>query len=192
MDHVSNLIIIHGYVLIFAVVFLDQAAISMPSPPFVTAMGALASTGRFNIWSAFIIVFVAALLSDYMWFRIGLSIASRPHKVACSKQWTEQQFPKIRNLLRRGVLAAIVTVKFSLVPSALVPLAIGSAGVTTRRFIYSAAVSNLTWTAAYLIAGFAGGYAIVNLLCARTVLVTCTLVFALLLTIYGFRKFRTR
>jgi len=73
MDHVSHLVTTYGYVLVFMVVFLDQAAISIPSPPFVTAMGVLASSGRFNIWSAFVVVLVAALVADCLWSRIGLS-----------------------------------------------------------------------------------------------------------------------
>jgi membrane protein DedA with SNARE-associated domain len=46
MDHVSHLVLTYGYVLIFALVFLDQAAVSIPSPPFVTAMGVLSASGR--------------------------------------------------------------------------------------------------------------------------------------------------
>ena len=60
MEYVLHVALKHGYLLIFALVLLDQAAVSIPSPPFVTAMGVLASRGRFNIWLAFVVVFSAA------------------------------------------------------------------------------------------------------------------------------------
>jgi membrane protein DedA with SNARE-associated domain len=180
MDDVANIVLVHGYLLVFAIVFLDQAAVSIPSPPFVAAMGALASAGRFNIWLAFIVVLVAAFLADYLWFRIGLSAAHGPFKPACFRHW-DQNFPRVGNLIQRGVLGAIVGVKFSLIPSALVPFAVASTGITKRRFLYVAVLSNLTWTSAYLIGGFTGGHAIINLLGRSWVLITAAIAYCLLL-----------
>jgi undecaprenyl-diphosphatase len=168
MDHVSHLVTTYGYVLIFILVFLDQAAISIPSPPFVAVMGVLASSGRFNIWFAFVVVLAAAMVADCLWFRIGLS-TSRLHRPLRSNQWSEH-FPKIANLVRRGVVGAILTVKFSLLPSALVPFAAGSTRLPARQFLYMAAVGNLAWTVAFLIGGFTAGYAILTLLGHRGVL----------------------
>ena len=182
MEHVSRLVLTYGYLLIFALVFLDQAAVSSPSPPFVTAMGVLASSGRFNISLAFVVVFAAAFVADCLWFRIGLSAASRSFGPASSRHWNEQ-FPKIVNLVRRGVLGAILSVKFSLLPSALVPLAAGSTRLPTRRFLYMAGVGNLAWTAAYLIGGFTAGYAIINVLGRKGVLVLATLACGLLVVL---------
>lgn len=169
MDHPLHLVTTYGYVLIFILVFLDQAAISIPSPPFVTAMGVLASSGRFNIWSAFVAVLAAAFVADCLWFRIGLS-TSGLHRLPRSKQWTEH-FPKIANLVRRGVVGAILTVKFSLLPSALVPFAAGSTRLPAQQFLYMATVGNLAWTVAFLIGGFTAGYAVLTFLDHRGVLI---------------------
>lgn len=182
MDHVSHLVLTYGYVLIFALVFLDQAAVSIPSPPFVTAMGVLSASGRFNIWSALLVVFGAGFLADCLWFRIGLSAASRSSRPASSRRW-DQQFPKIVNPVRRGVLGAMLSVKFSLLPSALVPLAAGSTKMATRRFLYVAVLGNLAWTAAYLMGGFTAGYGIMNVLGPRSVLIAATLACCLLLIV---------
>ena len=182
MDHVSHLVLTHGYLLIFALVFLDQAAVSIPSPPFVTAMGVLASNGRFSISLAFLVVFTAAFVADCVWFRIGVSAAHRFSKPARSRHWNEH-FPKVVDLVRRGVIGAILSVKFSLLPSALVPFAAGSTQLTTRRFLYMAGVGNLAWTTAFLIGGFTAGYAIMNVLGRTGVLITATIACCFLLTL---------
>lgn len=194
MEHVSHLVVTHGYLLIFALVFLDQAAVSIPSPPFVTAMGVLASNGRFNIGLAFVVVFAAAFVADCLWFRIGLSASSRFCTPARFRHWNEQ-FPKLVNLVRRGAVGAILSVKFSLLPSALVPLAAGTARLTTGRFLYMATTGNLAWTAGYLMGGFTAGYAIMNVLGRRSVLVAATVACCLLLLLpsalqWGFKRQR--
>jgi undecaprenyl-diphosphatase len=168
MDYVSHIVTTHGYVLIFILVFLDQAAVSIPSPPFVTAMGVLASRGRFNIWFAFLVVLAAAMVADCLWFRIGLSTL-RLHRPIHSKRWNEH-IPKIANLVRRGVVGAILSVKFSLLPSALVPFAAGSTRLPAQQFLYMVAVGNLAWTVAFLIGGFTAGYAVLTFFGHRGVL----------------------
>jgi membrane protein DedA with SNARE-associated domain len=182
MDHVFHLVVTYGYVLIFILVFLDHAAVSVPSPPFVTAMGVLASSGRFDICSAFVVVLVAAFLADCLWFRVGLSAAGGFLGLLRSRHWNEH-FPKIVSLVRRGVLVAILSVKFSLLPSALVPFAAGSTRLTTRRFLCMAAVGNLAWTAVYLMGGFTAGHAVMNVMGRRSVLIGATLAGCLLLVL---------
>jgi membrane protein DedA with SNARE-associated domain len=164
----------YGYLLIFAVVFLEQAAPSIPSPPFVTAMGVFASRGSFNISLAFVVVFSAAFVADCLWFRIDCLPRTGPLDRRAPGILTSSFF-MIVNLDRRGVLGAILSVKFSLLPSAMVPLAAGSTRLTTRRFLYMAGVGNLAWTAAYLIGGFHAGYAITNVLGCKGLLVLVTL-----------------
>jgi membrane protein DedA with SNARE-associated domain len=161
MEHVLQVVLKHGYLLIFALVLLDQAAVSIPSPPFVTAMGVLASRGRFNIWLAFAVVFSAAFLADWLWFRIGLSVRKSLSGRARSRHWIDR-FPKIVSPAHWGLPGAVLGVKFSLLPSALVPLTAGSTGLTTRRFVFLAAIGNSAWATAYLVGGFIAGCAIIN------------------------------
>jgi membrane protein DedA with SNARE-associated domain len=180
MEHISDLVLTYGYALVFALVFLDQAAVSIPSPPFVTAMGVLASNGRFNISLAFIVVFGSAFIADCVWFRIGRSATNKSFKPLRFLHWNEY-FPNVVHSVRRGVIGAILSVKFSLLPSALVPLAAGLARLTTRRFLFMAGVGNLAWTSAYLIGGFTAGYPVMNVLSRTSVLIAATVVCCLVL-----------
>jgi membrane protein DedA with SNARE-associated domain len=188
MEHVLHLVLDHGYVLIFVLVLFDQAAVSIPSPPFVTAMGVLASRGHFNILIAFAVVFCAAFTADWLWFRIGSSARSHLSRQVCPRHWLNR-FQEIVTGTHRGIPGAILGVKFSLLPSALVPLTAGSSGLTTRRFVCMAAFGNLAWTTAYLIGGFVAGYAIMNVLSRRTVLIFVSLGSCVLPTVFSLLHF---
>lgn len=161
MDHVSHLVLTYGYLLIFALVFFDQVAVSIPSPPFVTAMGVLSASGQFSIWAAFGVIFAAAFLADCFWFRVGLGTDAISCRSQRFKRWNER-LAKAVNIVRRGILGPMLTVKFSLLPSALVPFAAGLTRLSGNRFLYIAAIGNAIFTAAYLIGGFIAGYAVLK------------------------------
>jgi membrane protein DedA with SNARE-associated domain len=179
MEHISHLVLTYGYALIFILVFLDQAAVSIPSPPFVAALGALASRGRFNIFFAFAIVFAAGFAADYAWFRFGASAAGRVSHSARYRRWSGK-FPHVFNLVRRGAIGAALSVKFSLIPSAFVPLAAGSIRLTMRQFLPMAAAGNLAWTAAFLLGGFTAGHAIIGVFSHTGIVIAATAGFCLL------------
>jgi membrane protein DedA with SNARE-associated domain len=174
MEQILHLVMTYGYLLIFALVFLDQAAVSIPSPPFVTALGVLASRGRFSIGLAFVVVFAAAFVADCMWFRIGRYATRNSFRLAGLRHRCDR-FPQIVKLFGGEILGAIITAKFSLLPSALVPLAAGSSRLAARRFLYVASAANLAWTAAYLMGGFTAGYAIIDVLGRSSVLIVASL-----------------
>jgi membrane protein DedA with SNARE-associated domain len=174
MEHLLHVVLKHGYVLIFIVVLLDQAAVSIPSPPFVTGMGVLASSGRFNIYVAFAVVFTAAFIADWLWFRIGASVGRSLYERRRSRHWNEKS-SRIACFTGRGMFGAVLGVKFSLLPSLLVPLASGSTGSPTRRFLYNAACGNLAWTGAYLLGGFIAGYSVMNTMSHTSVVVIASL-----------------
>jgi len=146
----------YGYLLVFVVVFLDQAAISIPSPPFVTAIGILASGGRFNLFTAFLVVMAAGLLADCLWFRIGGRTANGFLKRFRSRLW-DKHFPKAAKLVSRSLPQSMLTVKFSLLPSALAPLAAGTTQLPAHKFVYTAVAANLAWTGVFMIGGFTAG-----------------------------------
>lgn len=163
MEHITHLVTAYGYLIVFAVVFLDQAAVSIPSPPFVAAMGLLASNGRFNIYSALGVVLAGALLADSIWYLIGGSKRHVLHRLLRRKNW-EHKHAKGLPLLRGGILGALLTVKFSLIPTALVPFFAGSTQLPRREFFFGAVISNLAWSAVFLAAGFTTGYGHSNFL----------------------------
>ena len=66
----------------------------------------------------------------------------------------------MRSLLRHGMLGSLLTVKFSLLPSALAPLLTGYIGFPLRRFVVLGGIENLIWALIFFLAGFARAEAI--------------------------------
>jgi membrane protein DedA with SNARE-associated domain/rhodanese-related sulfurtransferase len=71
MSAVTNFLIQHGYFLLLAWVFVEQIGVPLPAAPVLLAAGALAGTGRLNIWVSGLAALLAALLSDVIWYGIG-------------------------------------------------------------------------------------------------------------------------
>jgi membrane protein DedA with SNARE-associated domain len=61
----------HGYVVLFAWVFAEQAGIPIPSMPLLLAAGALAGDGRMSFAGSLLVCVVAAVIADSLWFQFG-------------------------------------------------------------------------------------------------------------------------
>ena len=156
MTHAFSLVTSYGYVIVFFAVFLDQAIISVPSPPFITAIGALSARGHFNLWLALLVVFGAAFLSDSLWYAMGQFQRNRlTSKLVRAKHFGTKAAP-IAKLLARGMLGGLLSVKFSLFPSSIVPFFAGSTRFSLRRFLLFQALANLVWGSIFLFGGFLG------------------------------------
>ena len=161
MNHAFELVTSYGYVIVFLAVFLDQASVSLPSPPVIAAIGALAASGRFNLWFALLVVLAAGCLADSLWFSIGKSEANSRLKSKLirlvskliPKQLSTKTAP-IPKFLARGMLCALLAVKFSLFPSSMVPYFAGSTQFSPRRFFLFQAIANLVWSSIFLFGGF--------------------------------------
>jgi membrane protein DedA with SNARE-associated domain len=153
MNHAFELVISHGYIIVFLAVFLDQAIISAPSPPFIAAIGVLSASGRFNLWVALLVVFGAACLSDSLWYAIGKSQHSRATSKLIPKQLSTKAAP-IARFVARGMLGGLLAVKFSLFPSSIVPFFAGSTRFSLGRFLLFQAIANFVWGSIFLFGGF--------------------------------------
>jgi membrane protein DedA with SNARE-associated domain len=153
MNHAFDLVASYGYIIVFLAVFLDQAIISVPSPPLIAAIGVLSASGRFNLWFALLIVFGAACLADSLWYAMGKSQRNRLTAKLVPKQLSAKAAP-IARFLARGMLGGLLAVKFSLFPSSIVPFFAGSTRFSLGRFLLFQALANLLWGSIFLFGGF--------------------------------------
>lgn len=153
MNHIFELVTSYGYIIVFLAVFFDQAIISAPAPPFIAAMGVLSASGRFNLWFALLVVFGAACLADSLWYAMGKSQHSRFTSKLIPKRVSAKATPTAK-FLAKGMLGGLLAVKFSLLPSSIVPFFAGSTRFSLRRFVLFQAIANLVWGSILLFGGF--------------------------------------
>ena len=83
MNALLQFVVRHGYTLIFAWVFIEQAGLPIPSAPLLLAAGALAGTHGMNLWLAIAIAVIAAVISDSMWYELGRRKGVRVLQLLC-------------------------------------------------------------------------------------------------------------
>jgi membrane protein DedA with SNARE-associated domain/rhodanese-related sulfurtransferase len=83
MNETLQFVVRHGYMLVFAWVFAEQAGIPVPSAPLLLAVGALAGTQRMNLGAAMALAVLGAVASDAMWYELGRLKGVRVLQLLC-------------------------------------------------------------------------------------------------------------
>jgi membrane protein DedA with SNARE-associated domain len=83
MHSTFDFLIKHGYVVLLGWVFAEQIGLPIPSLPLMLAAGALAGTGRLSFWASLLLVGVAALSADSIWYALGRTKGIRILQFLC-------------------------------------------------------------------------------------------------------------
>jgi len=71
VEQLTAALLEHGYLVIFAMVFLDQVGLPVPALPIVVAAGGLAGAGRLDPLITVAVVMLAALPGDWVLYELG-------------------------------------------------------------------------------------------------------------------------
>src|SRR5256886_15937826 len=71
MDGVIDVLVRHGYLVVFGWVLADQIGLPLPAVPFLLAAGALAGNGRLSLALILAAAALASLASDTVWYWTG-------------------------------------------------------------------------------------------------------------------------
>jgi membrane protein DedA with SNARE-associated domain len=145
----------HGYLVLLAWVFGEQGGLPIPSIPLLLAAGALAGTGRLNLFVALLCCLTAALAADTIWYQLGRTQGIKVLQFLCRislepdscVRRTEGIFEKqgARSLLFAKFLPGLNTVA--------TPLA-GIFHMRFRKFLLFDALGCLLWAGTFLGIGF--------------------------------------
>ncbi len=155
MHGLLEFILRHGYLVLLAWVFAEQGGLPIPSIPLLLAAGALAGTGRLNLFTALFCCLVAALAADTIWYQLGKRNGIKVLQLLCRislepdscVRRTEGLFEKqgARSLLFAKFLPGLNTVA--------TPLA-GIFRMKFRKFLLFDALGILLWAGSFLLAGY--------------------------------------
>src|SRR6202166_5283727 len=71
MHSTLEFLVNHGYLVLLVWVFLEQAALPLPSIPLLLAAGALGGMHRLNFGTALLLCMIAAVFADTIWYELG-------------------------------------------------------------------------------------------------------------------------
>lgn len=154
MSDISALLAQQGLALVFANVLLTQLGVPLPAVPLLVVAGAFVAEGSLALFPLLLVVMVASLLGDMLWYLAG---RYRGHSVlralcrvaiepdSCVKQ-TENAF------LRWGPASLMVAKSVPGLATIAPPLA-GTMRLAFWRFTLFSAVAALLWAAAPIALG---------------------------------------
>jgi membrane protein DedA with SNARE-associated domain/rhodanese-related sulfurtransferase len=158
MNAIVELLVKHGYSVLFASVFARQIWLPVPAILVLIAAGALAGSGRMTFVVALGLAIIACLLSDMVWYEAG-------------RRWGDQILRFIYGLaldpdgaarrskeafVRHG-LRTLMLAKFVAGLDAAAPSLAGLSGISRLRFIAFDAVGAAVWSGAYAGLGYVLG-----------------------------------
>lgn len=154
MELPTHVLLMYGYLLIFAWVLVEQIGIPLPATPVLLAAGALSVDGPFNFQLAFAASMAAALVADCIWFLIGRRYGRHVLRIICKLSLepttcvrrTQDSFGR-----RRG--AMLMFAKFVPGLATLAPPVAGQNGMTLGPFLLYDGVGAALWVGALLSAG---------------------------------------
>ena len=71
MNEIVQLVVKHGYSVLFGALLAHQLGLPVPGPLFLLAAGALAAAGKLGLVAALVLAIIAAVLGDWPWYEAG-------------------------------------------------------------------------------------------------------------------------
>jgi len=154
MELPTHILIVYGYLLLFAWVLVEQFGIPLPATPVLLAAGALSAEHRLSFPLAFGASLAAALIADSTWFFIGRKYGHHVLRILCKLSMepticvrkTQDSFGRRREV-------TLMIAKFVPGLATLAPPVAGENGMGFGRFLFFDGIGASLWVGALLIAG---------------------------------------
>ena len=155
MNDISKFLMDYGGPMLFAIVFVEQAGLPLPSAPWLLAAGALSANGKLNPALAIGATALAAVMADSIWFYVGRRGGDRVLHLFCRLSLSRNSCVECtKGLFTRHGLRALVAAKFLPGLGAVMPPLAGALGIKVAKFLLFDIVGSLFYGAFYIGAGF--------------------------------------
>jgi membrane protein DedA with SNARE-associated domain/rhodanese-related sulfurtransferase len=152
---IVQLLVKHGYAVLFVSVFARQMWLPVPAILFLIAAGALADSGRMTLAVALGLAIIACLLADMMWYeagrRWGNQILHFIYGLALDPDAASRRSKE--TFVRHGA-RTLMLAKFVVGLDAATPPLAGLSGTSRTRFIAFDAIGAALWSGVYAGLGY--------------------------------------
>ena len=154
MNELTQFLMSHGGPVLFAIVFVEQAGLPLPSAPWLLAAGALSATGKLNPVLALAMTALACVVADWIWFYVGRRGGQRVLRLFCRLSLAPNTcVGRTKGLFARHGLQALAAAKFIPGLGAVMPPLAGALGISTGRFLLLDGLGSLFYGGFYIAAG---------------------------------------
>lgn len=150
----EHILMLYGYVLLFAWVLVEQLGVPLPATPVLLAAGALSAEHEINFLLALLAGLFASLLADSAWFLIGRRYGHHVMRLLC-KLSLEPTIcvRRTQDSLGRRRDVTLMVAKFVPGLATLAPPVAGQNGMEFGRFLFFDGIGATVWLSALLAAG---------------------------------------
>src|ERR1700752_769934 len=155
MAELLQFVVRHGYMVVLAWVFVEQAGLPLPSSPLLLAAGALSGSHQMNLGLAVLFATVACVASDSMWYSLGRWNGVRVLRLLCRISLEPDSCVR-RTQVSFGRNGARVLLIAKFVPglNAMAAPLCGVIKMGWRRFLLFDLAGSLFWAATFTAAGY--------------------------------------
>jgi membrane protein DedA with SNARE-associated domain len=156
MHRTVEFLLHHGYLVLLAWVFAEQAGLPVPSLPLLLAAGALAGSGQLNVFTALLIVTFASLCADTLWYELGRRKGIRILQFLCKISIEPDScVRRTEGLFSQQGARSLLFAKFLPGLGTVAPPLAGIFHMRPRRFLLFDAAGAALWGATFLGLGYA-------------------------------------
>jgi membrane protein DedA with SNARE-associated domain len=145
----------HGQLVIFLVVFLEQAGLPLPALPFLLSAGALSATGKFNPLAGAGVTVLACVVANTLWFYLGRYRGTQVLGFLCRFSLEPDScVRRTQNVFTRYGLRGLLISKFVPGWNTVAPPLAAMAGIPIKRFLFADAIGSLLYGVCFIAIGY--------------------------------------
>jgi membrane protein DedA with SNARE-associated domain/rhodanese-related sulfurtransferase len=155
MTEMLQFVLRHGYMVVFAWVFFEQAGLPVPSAPLLLTAGALSGMHRMNLGTAVAFAVIGAVASDAMWYEIGRQKGIRVLQLLCRISLEPDScVRKTQVSFSRSGPRVLLGAKFVPGLNAMAAPLSGIIRMGWRKFLLFDTIGALAWVGSFTITGY--------------------------------------
>src|SRR5260221_13934577 len=155
MSDMLQFVVRHGYLMVFAWVFVEQAGLPVPSAPLLLAAGALSGMHQMNLGVVILFAVIGAVASDSMWYELGRQKGVRVLQLLCRISLEPDSCVRRTQVsFTRNGPRVLLGAKFIPGLNAMASPLSGIIKMGWRKFLLFDTIGALAWVAACTITGY--------------------------------------
>jgi membrane protein DedA with SNARE-associated domain len=155
MHRIVEFLLHHGYVVLLAWVFCEQAGVPVPSLPLLLAAGALAGSHQLNFFASLFVVGLAAVSADSIWYQLGLRKGIKILQFLCKISIEPDScVRRTEGIFSKEGARSLLFAKFLPGLSTVAPPLAGIFHMRMRRFLLFDFLGSLLWGGTFLGLGY--------------------------------------
>ncbi len=154
MDMPTHILLMYGYLLLFAWMVVEQLGVPLPAAPVLLAAGALSVDGHISFGLALLVGVAGSLVADSVWYFVGRKYGHQVLRLLCklSLEPTTCVRRTQDSFARRSGLTLVIA-KFVPALATLAPPVAGENGMGFAAFLFYDGLGAVMWVGAVLAIG---------------------------------------